>query len=86
MSDIRNTQTTMNVPQEKWDRIFGNKSGQVAKIMDIALITSEEITGITLKNQLQGNSDESTLTSEQRQEAKDRAKQTMLLKDVGDVK
>jgi len=68
---IRNTQTTMNVTDEKWAKIFGNKSSQSATIID---------------NHLQGNSEEFTLTSEQKKEIKERAKQTMLLKDVGDVR
>ena len=68
---IRNTQTTMNVTDEKWAKIFGKKSSQSTTIID---------------NQLQGNSEEFTLTSDQKKEIKERAKQTMLLKDVGDVR
>lgn len=66
---IRNTQTSMKVDDARWEKIFGKKNRQVSIIVD---------------NQLQGDSDESTLTLTQ--EAKDRARWTMLLKDVGDVK
>jgi len=43
-------------------------------------------TATIINNQSQGNSEEFTLTSDQKKEIKERAKQTMLLKDVGDVR